>query len=179
MRRVRGALAGSALAVLITGCSQLGFPGSEPVDYASALSTAEQHLSDARDVVPSSLVERDETLVTDLDRDAHRLTCSSSTSLFTNAVNVWLVPGADSAAVVAELRDSLASSGWTRSESVEEDLTGVQDQEGLFQQLLSDADGYELTLSRWSTSDTEQGLQIVVRSPCVANPADKPDTWGK
>ena len=62
---------------------------------------------------------------------------------------------------------------------MEEDLTGAQDQDGLFQQLLSDADGYELTLSRWSTGDTEEGLQIVVRSPCVANPADKPDTWGK
>lgn len=176
---VRRALAGAALAALVSGCSLQGVVGAEPITYASAISTAEQHLSDARELVPSTSVDRAETLVTDLDRDAHRLTCSESTSLYSNAVNVWLVPGADSAAIVADVRDALVSSGWTRSESVEEEITGDQDGDGLFQQLLTGQDRYELTLSRWSSGDVEEGLQIVVRSPCVANPADKPDTRGK
>ncbi len=176
---VRRALASAALAALVSGCSLQGVVGAEPITYASAISTAEQHLADARELVPPSSVERAEALVTDLDRDAHRLTCSESTSLYVNAVNVWLVPGADSAAIVADVRDALVSSGWTRSESVEEELTGDQDRDGLFQQLLTGQDRYELTLSRWSSGVAEEGLQIAVRSPCVANPTDKPDTWGK
>lgn len=172
-------LCAAALVLALTSCSTEGSLMSHTRDYSSAIATAEQHLSDVRSRVPAGLVERDETIVTDLDRDAHRLTCSETMSLYTNAINVWLTAEGDSAGQVEALRDSLMAEGWTRTDSIEEELTGEQDRDGIYQQLLANPEGYEITLSRWSTPQAGEGLQIDVRSPCVPNPSDKPDYWGK
>lgn len=179
MGKVSYKVCGAAIVLALASCSIEGGVASETRDYSTAISMTEMHLAEIRSRVPQDLVERDETVVTDLDRDAHRLTCSGTTSLYANRVNVWLTLEADSVALVDELRDGLVSEGWVRSDSVEEQLDGEQDPRGLYQQLLESSFGFDVTLSRWATADEGEGIQIAVRSPCVPNPPDKPDYWGK
>ena len=179
MGKVIHTVFGAAIVLALTSCSTEGGVSSETRYYSTAISMTEMHLAEIRSRIPEELVERDEMVVNDLDRDSHRLTCSETTSLYSNAVNVWLTLEGDSVALVDELRDGLVSEGWVRSDSVEEQLDGEQDPRGLYQQLLESPSGFDVTLSRWATADEGEGIQIAVRSPCVPNPPDKPDYWGK
>ena len=58
------------------------------------------------------------------------------------------------------------------------DETEPQDPNGPYVESLKSPDGYGLSMNRSEDIDGTTILQIVVYSPCVANPADKSATWG-
>lgn len=151
--------------------------GSER-DYDWAIAQSNAHLADMQGHATDAEIDRVEIVNADLDEDHHRKTCSDTTSQFTNAVNIWLTAGSDPVAIIDRVRDALLAEGWTRSPSVEELESGTQDPEGRYTQNLDSPERFLAQLSKWEDDGTS-GISFSIISPCVANPSDKPDTWGR
>lgn len=152
--------------------------GSER-DYDWAITQTDAYLAQMQSSVPETAVDRTESVVTDLDEDHHRMSCADGrTSMYTNQINIWLTEGSDPVAVIDAVRDALRDAGWTRSESVEEITSGAQDTEGSYWQNMNSPEGFLGSLSKW-VDDGRDGISLSLTSPCVPNPSDKSDTWGR
>ena len=168
----------SGIAVFITLINN-GIGGVASSKYIAVVEESEKLFNEARSLVPSDSIIKEDIRVKDLETSQHRLSCGSSTSQYSNRTNIWLTAGNDGVAIVNTIRDHFLSQGWTRLDSVA-DRANYEDK--IHQQILRDPQGkygYGLTISRGDDNDGTSILQIQIYSPCVKNPTDKPKTWGK
>lgn len=189
------ALAASAVALTLSSCgfivaapgesqqSQSSRPpqtGATSEDYQVVVDAAEQVIADtAAEFIPDSVIVRAVPTGGDLENDFHRMSCSDTTSQYLNNVNYYLVDGTDEIAIIDEIREAYESEGWQRSESVAEQMGEEQDPEGLYPQTMQGPDGYSLSVSRGDDGQGGTILQLSIYSPCVGNPTDKAESWGR
>jgi len=148
-------------------------------DYQLLVDESENVITAAKKFIPEGAILSEDPSVTDLETDRHRLSCSDTTSQYTNRVNIALATGIDEIAIIDEMRDSYLGEGWERGDSVSEQMGEGEDPTGRYTQSMRNPDGYGLSISRGSTVDGGTNLQLVVYSPCIGNPTDKPNRWGK
>lgn len=149
--------------------------GGTAAAYEAVAGQADDLLRDARAQLPDDAVVEESFEVDDLDEDRHRLLCSDGTSQYRNILRLQLADGADEIAFIDGLRDGYVEAGWQRSPSVDEQAGREQDPEGRYAQVLRGPDGFGLTIGRLSEG---AALELVAYSPCIADPADRPSTWG-
>lgn len=185
VRIMVSALAATAV-LAVTGCTGLPMPsfseygGGTLEDYLRVVDASEAVLDDAIARLPDGIIERRESVVDDLDDDAHRLSCSATTSQYVNSVNLWLIEGADLVTIIDDVRAELEREGWSRSPSGDEQDGEVQAPTGNDRQSFKTPDGFGLSISKADDEDDAPTLmQFSVFSPCIANPADVPSTWGR
>jgi hypothetical protein len=146
--------------------------------YEEAITETNALIDDLQRHVPAAAVDRSELVVTDLDKDHHRMDCTDTTSQYKNFANIWLNAGSDPVSYIDAMREALYEADWNRVDSVEEMETGTQGTEGSYTQIMVSPDGFTAMLSKWKDGE-QDGVQAHVMSPCVANPVGKHDTWGR
>ena len=180
-------LALAVLAAALGGCSAQGPAGSgsgstdspgTAADYQVIVDSSEALLADALSQVAPEQILRSDIRVTDLETSQHRMLCGDTTSQYTNRVNLYLTPQTDEIAIIDAVRDRYVSEGWTRDLLGDGEADAAPDPEGAYIETLGSPDDYGLTLSRGEDTDGTTILQVIVYSPCIANPEDKPATWG-
>jgi hypothetical protein len=184
---LRRAFALSAAAAMVTlvlsGCaglpSRTAYNGGTAADYEKVVEASEKLLDDAQSRLPDGVIEREESLVNDLDEDSHRLSCTDDTSQYVNTINMWLTEGTDEIAIIDDLRTQYEAEGWKRSPSGDEQDGRKQDEASSYIQTLRSAEDFGLSLRRGDDTDGTTILQFAVFSPCIPNPADKPSNWGR
>lgn len=154
-------------------------PNTMTSDYYTAIAESDRLMQEVSSWVARDAIEREEDVVTDLDTDHHRMTCSDTTSFYTNQRNMWLTPEVDPVAIVDHLRDELVAQGYARHDSVDELQGNDQDPADGYSQIMQSPNGYLVTVSKWPDDAGIPGVSVEVMSPCVADPADKPDRWGR
>ena len=186
MRTLFLATAAVVVALALTSCTgdivntpQLPQTGATAADYQVVVDASEKVLSDARAYIPEAAIVTADPLVKDLETDRHRMSCSDSTSQYTNRVNYFLAEGTDEIAIIDEIRAKYVADGWQRGDSVAEQTGKEQDPTGLYPQSLLSPDNYGLDVSRGDDGQGGTIIQMSVYSPCIGNPTDKPDSWGR
>jgi hypothetical protein len=186
VNKVTVALAAVALTLALTSCtgdivnsSEQPQSDSTAVDYQSAVDASEKVISEAREFIPESAIVKADPSVKDLETDFHRLSCSDTTSQYTNVVNYYLAAGTDEVAIIDDIRTTYVAAGWERADSLEEELGEEEDPTGSYDQILRSPNDYGLTVSRGDDGNGGTILQMTVFSPCVDNPTDKPARWGR
>jgi hypothetical protein len=186
MKRLASVLAAAALTFALTSCtgdivnsSQLPQTNATSADYQVVVDASEDVIAEARKFVPESAIVKAEPSVTDLETDRHRMSCSDTTSQYTNIVRYYLADGTDEIAIIDEIRETYVADGWTRASSLEEDLGEEQDPTSTYVQTLRSPEKYGLSVSRGDDGQGGTILQMTVYSPCIGNPTDKPTGWGK
>lgn len=180
------ALAAIAAALTLTSCTgdivnapQLPQTGATSEDYQVVVDASDKILADAGEFVPESAIVTVDTSVKDLEVDYHRMPCSDTTSQYTNTADYHLAAGTDEIAIIDTIRENYVGEGWERGESIAEQTGKEQDPAGNYAQLLRSPEGYTLDVSRSDDGDGGTVIQASVFSPCIGNPTDKPDSWGK
>jgi hypothetical protein len=153
--------------------------GATSEDYLKVVDAAEQVILDAAEFIPESAIDRAAPTVQNLESDFHRMSCSDTTSQYVNNVNYYLVDGTDEIVIIDEIRATYEAEGWQRADSVAEQMGEEQDPEGLYPQTMLSPDDYGLSVSRGDDGQGGTILQLSVYSPCIGNPSDKPNTWGR
>jgi len=148
-------------------------------DYQLIVDASEDVIADARVFIPESAIVKVEPTVTDLETDRHRMSCSDTTSQYTNIVRYFLVEGTDEVAIIEDIRDTYVAEGWERADSLEESLGEEQLPTGTYVQTLRSPEKFGLSVSRGDDGAGGTILQMTVYSPCIGNPTDKPAGWGK
>ncbi|PRY69201.1 hypothetical protein B0I08_103409 [Glaciihabitans tibetensis] len=192
MRKLPLVLLASAVTLTLTLTSCVGFiaaPADDPQlpqsgatseDYQVVVDAAEQVVADAaEEFVPESVIVKVEPTVVDLETDRHRMSCSDTTSQYTNIVRYYLVDGTDEIALIDDIRETYVAEGWDRASSLEEDLGEEQDPESTYVQTLRSPEDFGLSVSRGDDGNGGTTLKMTVYSPCIGNPTDKPSGWGK
>jgi peroxiredoxin len=193
MKKLSFALLAGAVALTLTSCVGLiagptdNSQSSQPpqsnatsADYLVLVDAAEQVVADAAEqFVPESVIVTVEPTAVDLETDRHRMSCSDTTSQYTNTVRYYLVDGIDEIAIIDEIRDTYVAEGWERADSLEESMGEEQDPEGTYAQTLRSPENYGLSVSRGDDGAGGTILQMTVYSPCIGNPSDKASGWGK
>lgn len=176
-------VAAVTLVLALAACTVLpgntAYNGGTAADYERVVKASEEVLDDAQSRLPDSVIEREESLVEDLDEDSHRLSCTDKTSQYVNTINMWLTPGTDEIAIIDDLRAQYEAEGWKRSPSGDEQDGNPQDEAGGYIQTLRSAEDFGLSLRRGDDTDGTTILQFAVFSPCIPDPADKPSNWGR
>jgi hypothetical protein len=186
MNKLLLATVSAVVALALTSCTgdivnspQLPQTGATSADYQVVVDASEQVLADARAFLPEAAIVKADASVQDLETDRHRMSCSETTSQYTNRINYYLAEGTDEIAIIDEIRDKYIADGWQRGDSVAEQMGKEQDPEGLYPQSLRSTEDYGLDLSRGDDGQGGTILQMSVYSPCIGNPTDKPNSWGK
>jgi hypothetical protein len=193
MRKLSLVLLAGAVAFALSSCGSLvtapaqdsqmpALPqsGATSEDYLKVVDAAEQLVADtAEQFVPESVIVKVEPTAVDLETDRHRMSCSDTTSQYTNIVRYYLVDGTDEIAIIDEIRETYVAEGWERADSLEESLGEQQDPESTYVQTLRSPENYGLSVSRGDDGAGGTILQMTVYSPCIGNPTDKATGWGK
>jgi hypothetical protein len=186
MNKLNIALTSLVLTFVLTSCtgdivntSEQPDTDATSIDYDTAVDASETVIAEARAFIPEAAIVKVDPSVKDLDTDFHRLSCSDTTSQYTNVVNYYLAEGTDEVAIIDEIRDTYVAAGWERADSLEEDLGEEEDPTGSYDQILRSPEKYGLTVSRGEDANGGTILQMTVFSPCVDNPTDKPARWGR
>jgi hypothetical protein len=187
--RPRARVAVLAVVLLLTGCGTIVAGPDDPqqypqgnatsADYRAMVDDAEEVLAAAGEFISEPAIIKIEPTVTDLENDFHRMSCSDTTSQYTNVVNYYLADGTDEIAIIDNIRDVYVGEGWERADSLEEELGEDEDPEGSYDQILRSPDDFGLTVSRGDDGQGGTILQMTVFSPCIGNPTDKPASWGR
>jgi hypothetical protein len=186
MKKLVYALAAAALTIALTSCTgdivnppQLPQTDATSTDYQVVVDASEEVIAEARKFIPESAIVKAEPSVTDLETDRHRMSCSDTTSQYTNIVRYYLAEGTDEIAIIDDIRETYVADGWQRASSLEEDLGEEQDPTSTYVQTLRSPEKYGLSVSRGDDGNGGTILQMTVYSPCIGNPTDKPAGWGK
>lgn len=139
-------------------------------DYYIAVQSSDRLLADARESIEESAVVRDEFVITDLDTDRHRYSCSDTTSRYVNSLRVWLTDIEAGRDAIDRESARLRAGGWA-------EVNG--DGGGGERQMYMGPAGFSLAMTVWTDADGAAGMTFTVDSVCVPNPEDKPATWGK
>jgi len=189
------ALAAGTVALTLSSCGFIvASPGESPqsqssqppqsdatsADYQVVVDAAEQVVADtASEFIPESVIVKVEPTAVDLETDRHRMSCSDTTSQYTNIVRYYLQDGTDEIALIDEIRETYVAEGWERADSLEESLGEEQAPEGTYVQTLRSPQNYGLSVGRGDDGVGGTILTMTVYSPCIGNPTDKPAGWGK
>ncbi len=148
-------------------------------DYQLIVDASEDVIADARVFIPESVIAKVEPTVTDLETDRHRMSCSDTTSQYTNIVRYYLTGGTDEVAIIDDIRETYVAEGWERADSLEESLGEEQDATSTYAQTLRSPDNFGLSVARGDDGMGGAVVKMTVYSPCIGNPTDKPAGWGK
>lgn len=139
-------------------------------NYFDAAESSDRLLVEARESIESSAIVRDEFVITDLETDRHRYSCSETTSRYVNSLQVWLTDIEAGREAIERESERLLAGGW-----VEVKTDGVEGERRMYM----GPSGFSLGMTVWTDVDGAAGLTFTVDSVCVPNPNDRPSTWGK
>lgn len=170
MMRVATATSLAFASLLVLSACADSSHGGTAADYVAVAEASDRLLADAREAIDESAIVREERVITDLETDRHRYSCSETTSRYVNSLQVWLtdIEAARNAVSLEALR--LAESDWV-------EVSG--DDRLSESRFFMGPAGFSLRMSVWTDRAGDSGVTFTVDSVCVPNPSDRPSTWGK